>query len=77
MLIVVYGYCGPDNYTSDNGPVLKLEVFSNQDQVLEFHKEWLENTAGKDNDQHTFRVFEGRELRLIPVETVTKYQLGS
>lgn len=77
MYIVVYGYCGPDNYTSRSGPLLEIKTLKTADEVLALHYEFREESAHKDLDQHVFRVFEGKELKLIPVETVTKYKLGS
>ena len=79
MLFVIYGYCGPDNYTSHDGPVLEVQEFSTRAEVTAFKKKWEEDCGFADEDSEsssvTFRVIEGKELKVVPVERVTEYQL--
>lgn len=75
MFIVVSGYCGPYNYTSEDGPLLELVTCTTPEAVEALHKEFRENAYGKHDSQQVFRVFEGKEVFLKPVETVTAYKL--
>jgi len=75
MFYVISGYCGPDNYTSDNGPILALSVCKTPEEVEKLYADFRENCYGKDKDQHVFRIIEGRERNIKPVEKVTKYEL--
>lgn len=69
------GYSGPDNFTSENGPILEVVTCTTPEAVEALHKEFRENAYGEDNSQQVFRVFEGKELFVKPVEKVTEYKL--
>lgn len=75
MLYVVYGYCGPDHYTSkDNHPLLEIKRFSGVGEVEEHYKKFMEG-LGKEADKVTYRVFDGTERNMVPVTKVTEYKL--
>lgn len=74
---VVHGYCGPDHYTGDNGPILELSEFDTPAEVEAFHEEFLQGGASsKEASDVTFRVIEGKERKIVPVEKVTKFKLS-
>ncbi len=77
MFIVVHGYCGPDRYTADCGPVLELTISPDVSGVLQLRKEFEENTGGDRDISHCiFRVFEGVERRICEKTRVTEYDLA-
>lgn len=75
MFYVISGYCGPDNHTCNNGPILRLSVCKTSEEVETLYAEFREHCYGRDNSKHVFRIIEGRERNIKPVETVTKYEL--
>lgn len=75
MFYVVFGYCGPDNYTSDNGPLLKIKQCATAAEVETLYQKFREECYHKDNGAHVFRVIEGRERNIKPVERIIKYEL--
>lgn len=72
---VIHGYAGPDHYTSDNGPVLRVSVFDTAESVERFYLEWKEETDRPEKGNHVFRVIEGVERILRPVEKVVEFKL--
>ena len=72
---VVCGYCSPDNYTSNDGPVLELLEFDTTKEVEACYKQFKEETRGEASDL-VFRIIEGRERKIEPVEKVTEYKLS-
>lgn len=75
MFYVISGYCGPDHYNSESGPVLELNTYETASEVERAHEKFREEAYGKDKDLQVFRVVEGRELKLKEVKTVTKWKL--
>lgn len=74
MFYVIYGYCGPDNYTTDDGPVLEVKEFRSEENVEKFYVEFMEGMSAT-KTHVTFRVIQGVERKMKPVETVTKFVL--
>ncbi len=79
MFYVISGYCGPDNHTSDDGPLLEIAEYKTVDEVEAAYAEFLEDIGGDDDDgensQITFRVIEGVERKMVAEETVVKHKL--
>lgn len=75
MFYVVYGYIGPDNYTSCQGPILRVKELATALDVTKFYEKFVRESAGPDNSSHEFRVIEGRERKLSAVKTVTEWKL--
>jgi hypothetical protein len=76
MFFVVHGYCGPDHFTAANGAVLELSEFKTAEAVEEIYEKWKEDIEGNSEASDlTFRVIEGSERKLVPVEKVTKHKL--
>lgn len=76
MYFVISGYCSPDWYTSDGGPVLKLRVFSLGSEVEEAYRQFKQDTDRNYIDQKVFRVIQGKELKLVPKQVVTEWELS-
>jgi len=76
MFYVICGYCGPDNYTSDDGPILEVHEYKTAEEVAAAYAEFKEDIGEDDDYSHiTFRVIEGRERKMAAVEKVTKYKM--
>lgn len=76
MFFVISGYCSPDNYTSNDGPVLRLREFKTVEEVEAARQAFFEVPFGREHSDVTFRVIEGVERKFVPVEKVTKYELA-
>lgn len=72
--IVYSGFVCADNYDCSDGPIHEVNIFNTHEEVIEFHKEFQENVY--DECGHViFRVFEGTEMKIAPVEFVKTYEL--
>jgi hypothetical protein len=70
MFFVYHGYCSPDNYDSSEGPTYKITECATLADLSALKR----NFDKHDYDECAnaiFRVFEGVEWRMEPVETVT------
>ena len=72
---VYSGYVGPDNYDCSEGPVYTVNEFSSKEAVLAFRKEFEEGSDYDERSNVIFRVFEGIERKLKPLERVIEYDL--
>lgn len=75
MFYVYSGYVSPDNYDSSEGPTYQLNSFKTEEELINFKMEFEENL---NNDCYNveFRIIEGKELSLTPVEKVTSWKLS-
>ena len=77
MYYVYYGYASPDNYDASEEPVYRLKVLETKEQVLKLYKEQKEETENNmETSNEIFRVIEGEEKQIIPIEKVTEYKLS-
>lgn len=76
MYYVISGYCGPDCYTSDDGPVLKLTKCKTVEEVLKLRAEFEEAYHSRHTSKHVFRVIEGHERALVPKTVTTQWEIG-
>lgn len=74
MFYVYHGYVNADNYDCSEGPRYVIDEFISSESVVEFKKEFDEGIYDECSNV-IFRVFEGAEKSLKPVEVVTKYEL--
>lgn len=70
---VYYGTVNCDNH--DSYPTHRVKEFSSSKEVESFYKEFKEGIRD-DDSEIIFRIFEGKELNLNPVKTVTEYKLS-
>ena len=70
--LIYYGHVNSDNH--DRYPTHRMEARNTVKEVLELHKEFNECDHSDCSDVH-FRVFKGTELRVVPKERVTEYEL--
>jgi len=83
MFIVYHGYVTPDNCDASEGRgPYRLDVCKTEAEVLELRKEHEDGVYGEDRDHDgsdvsnpIFRVFEGVELKVEPVQSVTTWTL--
>lgn len=77
QFFVYSGYVGPDNYDcSEYGPIFTINEFSSKEAVLDFKKEFDEETADNDECSNViFRVFEGIERKIKPLQRVIEYDI--
>jgi len=74
MYYVYHGYVSPDNYDCSEGPTYTIAHFGQAQSVIDFKKEFDEGIHDECSNV-IFRVFEGEEKTLVPIETVTNYGL--
>lgn len=74
MFYVYSGYVSPDNYDSSEEPTYKFDSFKTEEELIKFKMEFEENL---NNDCYNveFRIIEGKELSLTPVEKVTSWKI--
>lgn len=72
--IVYFGTVNCDNH--DNYPTHRITTFQTAEEVEKFYAEFKENIRD-DDSKIDFRVFQGNELMLRAIETVTQYKLGN
>lgn len=65
IYMIIKGYCSPDNYTSDDGPILEISECKTKEEVEKDYKEWCDveeyghgGKNGGDYSSVTYRVFE-------------------
>lgn len=71
---VYHGYVSPDNYDSSERPTYEITEFDRPSEVLAFQKEF-DRGIHDECCNVIFRVVLGDEMQLVPVKTVTEYQL--
>lgn len=74
MFYVYSGYVSPDNWDSSNGPTHKLTSFDTADEVAEAKADF-EASLNSECAHAIFRVIEGVERQLKPVEVVRSWSL--
>lgn len=74
MYYVYHGYVSPDNYDCSEGPTYNISVFPSVQHVLQF-KEDFDESINDECSHVEFRVIEGTERKVTPVEVITKYTL--
>jgi len=74
MYYVYHGYLSPDNYDSSDVPTYQITEFSDSDQVIVF-KQLFDGDLHDECSNVIFRIFEGVEKTLTPIEVVTDYEL--
>ena len=69
------GYVSPDNYDCSEGPTYTIDEFSSKEAVLAFRQEFEEATDNDECSNVIFRVFEGIERKIKPLEKVIEYDI--
>jgi hypothetical protein len=72
MFFVYHGYCSPDNYDSSEGPTYKITECTTLADLSALKRNFDENVSDECTNV-IFRVFEGVEWRMKPVETVAYF----
>jgi hypothetical protein len=76
MYYVYSGYVSPDNCDSSERPTYTLREFRTADEVAAAKAEFEAEAQGDDNSNAIFRVIEGVERELKPVEVVQRWSIG-
>lgn len=74
MFYVYSGYVSPDNCDSSEEPTHKFNYFRTEEELIKFKMEF-EKSLNDDCIHVVFRIIEGKELTLTPVEKVTTWKL--
>ena len=74
MFFVHYGHLGPDSYNNDDGPRCDWATFDTEEEVLDFHKEFLQE-LDECCSHITFLVVEGKKREISEKTRVTEYVL--
>lgn len=75
MFYVYHGYVNSDNCDASEGPIFKLSQFETEKQLLAF-KEDFEESVSNECSHAVFRVIQGLEREMVPVEKITKWRLS-
>lgn len=67
MFYVYSAYVSPDNYDSSEVPTYTMSSFNTEAELVKFKMEFEEN-LNNDCSNAIFRIIEGKELQLTPVE---------
>lgn len=73
MFYVYHGYYGPDHFDSSDGPLYKLSSFKTISELEEFKEEFDEVVNSIPCSNIIFRIIEGKERKMKPVQVVTKW----
>ena len=69
---VYHGYCSADNCDASNGPTYEISECKSAAEVAGLRSEFEENLPSECSNV-IFRVFDGLERTMKPVETVTQW----
>lgn len=75
MFYVYSGYVSPDNYDSSEGPTYKIDSFNTEEELIKFKIEF-EEELNNDCSNVIFRIIDGKEISLTPVEKVTNWKIS-
>ena len=74
MIYVYHGYVGPDHYDCSYGPIYKLTECKSSEEVCKLREEH-KDCLGDDTSNEIFIIIQGTRKKLVPVESVTRWEI--